>query len=181
MRLQVLLVLACLFSSAHPGEKPVMDKPVGLNCSLADAPIDAGEEFGHGALLRVFPRMGQIDRTYNGCQVVFISTAQHPTRLAWLVEVRMGEPVRLWSEAPELRDRRACFYKRAKLVNSDLDSCPAQAPELLPSMPAGCAAQRTESNCEYDSQRRIATPSSLRPTARLIPNVRHQEIGRAHV
>ena len=128
-------------------------RPNGKNCDLLTPPPDAGAETGHGVLLHVFPRTKDVSRAYTGCQAVFITTAKHPSQLAWLVELRSGDPVRLWSADPKLRERLECRYERGKLIEGNRGTCAAGAPALLPSMPAGCAEKASKDDqCDYDSE-----------------------------
>ena len=128
-------------------------RPTGLNCALAKPPVDAGEETGRGMFLQVYPRIGNIGRTYSGCQAVFITTKHRPATLAWLVEVREGDPVRVWSEEVSMSHALSCRFRRGVLVAGDPKVCKHESAELLPSKPAGCAFANPERDvCKYDAE-----------------------------
>ncbi len=105
------------------------DRPTGTNCELLEPPAAAGEEFGHGFLLRVWPRAKDIDVHYTGCQVVLATKDGKTWRVAWLTEIIKGDPVRIWFEHPDsndfqaTNDLQACRYKSGKLVRGDPHIC----------------------------------------------------------
>lgn len=156
--LRTFLIFLICFCATHPasaGDAEVAEivRPEGKNCELSTPPKNAGEETGHGVLLHVFPRIADINQTYTGCQAVFLTTAKRPTQLGWLVELHDGDPVRLWSAEPDMRQWLTCRYKRGKLVDGKSGVCPVQAPVLLPSMPAGCTDESPKgAQCQYDSE-----------------------------
>jgi hypothetical protein len=71
MRQILASALLLLCGPAFAGE---IGRPVGKNCDLAEPPDTAGEEFDHGALLRIYPRARDIGMSYNGCQAVWVQT-----------------------------------------------------------------------------------------------------------
>lgn len=126
-------------------------KPAGKNCELLMPPAGAGEESGHGYLVQVWPRAKDIDAHYSGCQAVFWTTASQPPRLAWLVEVVNGDPLRRWSADPALRDISQCVYARGVLMKGSPDLCPVPPELLMPSQAAGCVtAPNPAAHCDYD-------------------------------
>lgn len=128
-------------------------RPVGPNCALTQAPDGAGETGGPGALVRVYPRRGEISTRYTGCQAVFSQAAGLPDRLVWLVEVVQGEPVRLWTTDPLMQGVLACRYQGGVLTRGEPRVCPSASELLMPSQPAGCITSpgRT-AGCEFDGR-----------------------------
>lgn len=131
--------------------KPVPAKPQGRNCELLAPPTGSGEEGGHGVLVQVYPRTQDIDSRYSGCQAVFWTTAKEPARLAWLVEVFNGDPVRRWSPDPSRREISKCIYAHGALMQGVPDICPLQPELLMPSQAAGCFTNpNSTAHCDYD-------------------------------
>ncbi|MDY0743512.1 hypothetical protein SNE35_03305 [Paucibacter sp. R3-3] len=150
-RFLVLSLALPLLIAAGCASNQAVSRPLGLNCSQTKPPQEAGEAAGHGVFLQVFPRSGSIDPEYTGCQAVFLTTKGEPVTLGWLVEVVEGDPVRMWSEDPSLRDLLGCRFRKGKLVAGDVNVCSRRAVILMPSQPAGCVAERTPSeSCEDD-------------------------------
>lgn len=158
----VLLALAggrpMLANPADPQEQPASrealarSRPLGLNCDHARAPEGAGENGGHGVVVLVHPRRGDIRASYSGCQAVFARSAGQPDRLVWLVEISRGQPVRLWTADPLLQELLACRYQAGALTRGDARVCPTAATLLMPSQPAGCfTAEQGPAECEFDS------------------------------
>jgi hypothetical protein len=148
---RVAAVLPVLLLSNVPAGAAEQDKPIGQNCQVTMPDPNAGEEGGHGMLLQIYPRSGDIGPTYTGCQAVFVTTAKEGTRLAWLIELNMGDPIRMWSPDPELKAMQGCRYRQGSLIAGDARVCSETAPELLPTEPAGCfSVPKTGPECEYD-------------------------------
>lgn len=130
---------------------PFPKKPEGRNCDLVTPPMDAGEEGGHGYLFQVSPRAKDIDNQYSGCQAVFWTTAKEPARLAWLVEVIKGDPVRRWSLDPAMREISKCVYSGGVLMEGAPDLCPVPPELLMPSQAPGCfSSPNSTGHCAYD-------------------------------
>jgi len=128
-------------------------RPAGANCNLIQPPSDSGEEGGHGFVLLVFPRTGNIGRKYTGCQSVFVKDAKQEVRLAWVVEVSRGDPIRMWSADEEMKRVLTCRYKNRKLQSGGSSSCPDPSSLLLPTQPSGCFTENTDGGvCKYDVQ-----------------------------
>lgn len=126
-------------------------RPVGANCSASQPPMGAGEEGGHGFVLKVFPRTGDIGKQYSGCQVVFGMGRDGAVRLAWIIEIKRGDPVRMWSPDKDMKDLSACRYKNRQLLRGDPDVCPRGESLLVPTQPAGCFSDSPEAErCHYD-------------------------------
>lgn len=128
-------------------------RPVGPNCALTQAPDEAGETGGHGVVVRVYPRRGDMSTRYTGCQTVFSQAAGLPDRLVWLVEIVQGEPVRLWTTDPLMQGLLACRYRGGVLTRGEPRVCPPASELLMPSQPAGCLTSpgRT-AGCEFDGR-----------------------------
>lgn len=142
-------VLCALLASGHVGA--AAPRPVGTNCSAALPPASAGEEGGHGFVLKVFPRTGDIGGHYSGCQAVFAMSRDGEVRLAWLIEIKSGEPVRMWSADEDMKDVLQCRYKNRSLVRGNPDVCPRGESLLMPTRPAGCFTATPEPDqCQYD-------------------------------
>lgn len=143
---RLAVVLSTLLLWSEHGFAAGQGRPRGQNCQAAAPDPAAGEASGHGMLLQVFPRRSAIGPTYTGCQAVFVTTAEGGPRLAWLIEVSKGEPIRVWSADRDLQNGGMpdCRYRQGKLVDGDPDNCPATASDLLlPTEPAGCATGKT--------------------------------------
>ena len=128
-------------------------RPTGKNCDLSAPPTSAGEEVNHNSVLRVFPRRSSISATYSGCQAVFVTPSENTPQLLWLIEIRRGDPVRMWSPRPDMRDQQDCRYKNGTLVRGRSEICSDARTLLMPSLPAGCLAKevaREPSECRYD-------------------------------
>jgi len=126
-------------------------RPIGSNCSLVSVPAGAGEESGRGVLLQVFPRARDIGPGYSGCQAVFATTKDGPTKLAWLMEVVDGDPVRLWSDDKSMGPKLGCRFKHGKRVAGEPSVCDRSPIALMPSQPAGCVSGSVKGEaCEYD-------------------------------
>lgn len=96
-------------------------------------------------------RSGDIKPEYSGCQAVFISGPNQEVRLAWLVEISHGDPIRLWSSDEEMRAVLSCRYKGRKLHHGDAKACPAAELLLMPTQPAGCGTRKMKGEkCDYD-------------------------------
>ena len=142
-------MLCALLASGHVGAAET--RPVGTNCSASKPPAAAGEEGGHGFVLKVFPRTGDIGAHYSGCQAVFAMDRDGGVRLAWVIEIRRGEPVRMWSDDKEMKDVLACRYKNRSLARGNPDVCPRAESLLMPTQPAGCFTATPEAGlCHYD-------------------------------
>lgn len=133
-----------LASAAEP-------RPTGSNCNLSQPPAESGEEDGHGFVLLVFPRTGDIGPKYSGCQAVFATSRSQGTRLAWVVEVSRGEPIRMWSTDSEMKDVLQCRYRNRELQWGSPDVCPPVQSLLMPTQPAGCFTGKSAgAKCDYD-------------------------------
>ena len=126
-------------------------RPVGANCDLVTPPSDSGEDGGHGFVMLVYPRTGNIGPKYSGCQSVFVKDAKHEIRLAWVVEVSHGDPIRMWSSDEEMKKVLSCRFRNHKLQSGDSSACPDPNSLLLPTQPAGCFTKNTDDGvCKYD-------------------------------
>lgn len=159
--IRILLVAGALVLGIDCASADPSDRPVGKNCQLLQPPADAGENGVHGVLIQVYPRNGSIDATYSGCQAVFFTGAKEATHLAWLTEVRRGNPVRTWSQQPELRSYANCRYQHGKLITGMPDACrSAEAPMLIPTEPAGCLrGNRPRDQCDDDVDKDAPRPA----------------------
>ena len=147
--LPALLTILALSATSCSSFSP-STRPKGANCSLVEPPPGAGEETGHGVFLQIYPRIGAMGSNYTGCQAVFTTTRDQPVKLAWLVEVDHGDPVRLWSEDASMSAMLNCRYRGGALVQGDPKVCETPL-ELMPSQPAGCAFGKIEGEaCNYD-------------------------------
>lgn len=141
----IILLFACQLGLA--GES----RPAGTNCNLTQPPSDSGEEGGHDFVLLIFPRTGSIGPQYTGCQSVFLKDAKQGVRLAWVVEVSHGDPIRMWSADEEMKEVLLCRYKNRKLRSGNSSVCPDPGALLLPTQPSGCFTARTDGGmCQYD-------------------------------
>ena len=113
------------------------DRPTGRNCGLAHPPTTAGEEYWHGVTLRIHPRANRIDRSYSGCQTVFLPSA-NGWQVVSITEVLRGDPVRIWTSVPSEFALNECRYKGGRLTHGDADRCPVPQSLLMKSMNAGC-------------------------------------------
>jgi len=113
--------------------------PQGTNCDLTAPPVDAGEEFNHGTVLRIYPRAKDIDSKYTGCQALLAPDGQR-----WIVvsltEIAEGDPVRLWSAYEQDPAILACRFERGKVVRGNPRTCPAPEFLLMKSMAPGCVS-----------------------------------------
>lgn len=126
-------------------------RPSGENCSLTRPPADSGEEGGHGFVLQVFPRARDIGPKYSGCQAVFVAGPNKEVRLAWVVEISRGDPIRMWSPDEEMKAVLSCRYKNRQLRYGDPNVCPSAEALLMPTQPAGCfLGKRGGEGCNYD-------------------------------
>ena len=128
-------------------------RPTGPNCDLIKPPADSGEETGHGVLLQAFPRIKALRKSYSGCQAVFVTTPKRSASLAWLIELREGDPIRIWSEDESIREALACRVRQGKVISGDPAVCKRHSIKPLPTMPAGCSRNNQDNaNCEYDAE-----------------------------
>jgi hypothetical protein len=151
--MQVALAVFIAMTTASCSAVSGTGRPTGANCSLESPPVGSGEETGRGVLLQVFPRTGSLGSGYTGCQAVFVTTRDRPVALGWLVELSEGDPVRIWSNDPDMKSQLSCRFRRGLVVTGDPKVCNAASITLLPTMPAGCALNRSDQEkCEYDSE-----------------------------
>jgi hypothetical protein len=119
-------------------------RPVGKNCDLAEPPNTAGEEFDHGALLRIYPRARDIGMSYNGCQAVWVQT-QDGVNLGWLVWIETGEVARMWSADRELQAKiGGCLYEHGQITRGDPTACPLSTELIMKSLAPGCVAKKID-------------------------------------
>ena len=122
--------------------------PQGRNCDLSAPPISAGEEQNHGVLLRVYPRAKDIDSKYVGCQALLAPDGERWVVVS-LTEVVNGDPVRVWSADEKDATILACRFKNGKVVQGNLDTCPAPEFLLLKSMAPGCVRTVVDAVAKY--------------------------------
>jgi hypothetical protein len=115
-------------------------RPVGTNCSLVVPPDDAGEDSSHGMSLRIFPRARDIGPTYSGCQVMWAQAGDQWVTIS-VVEIREGDPRRIWSAVPSSPERFVCLYRNGQVVSGEAQSCASAAFLLKKSMARGCVAK----------------------------------------
>jgi hypothetical protein len=82
-------------------------RPQGANCDLVSPPENAGEDFNHGATIRVFPRARDIGSSYNGCQLMWVQAVDHWTIIS-VVEIRDADAERIWSPTTQDNERFSC-------------------------------------------------------------------------
>ena len=149
-RLVTFLSLSVLLHVPSEAAEP---RPKGENCNLQAPPSSAGEEGGHGFVLLVYPRTKDISPDYSGCQSVFSVSTNQETRLAWVVEVMKGDPIRMWTPEANAKDVQTCRYKAGRLLRGNADTCPKAESLLMPSQPAGCFTKSGEAvQCAYDRE-----------------------------
>jgi hypothetical protein len=149
----IIFSLLFNFALAEPKTKKTsasLSKPFGKNCNLSAPPKAAGEENGHGFLLQIYPRKIDISSSYTGCQVIFAKASSEPAKLAWLVEIIKGDPVRIWTTDKEMKGTLDCRYKSGKLIKGNPESCLVADNLIMASLPAGCLLGKKEEECHYD-------------------------------
>ncbi len=154
--LLVVLLLQCVFAFA--GER---DRPSGRYCNLSVPPETAGEEFNHGATLRIYPRAREIDSRFSGCQTRWASDGSQWILFA-MVAIEYGDPVRIWTPNDSDPDRLGCIYRQGKVVQGDPQNCAAPQFLVAKSVAPGCVetirrslaegglSAPTPPGCEYE-------------------------------
>lgn len=120
------------------------------NCSLAEPPRDAGEDFTHTATEKIYPRLKDMPKDYTGCQSVWLESAGGWTRMSTTF-FRNGEPVIFEGFAVP----RVCLYENKRLREGPPDSCPSPRVLANESMPSGCLARIKQTgkrppDCDYE-------------------------------
>jgi hypothetical protein len=137
-RLQATLAFTFMmtFGLAIAGET---GRPVGKNCDLSVPPDTAGEvSTGHAAILLIFPRARDITANYDGCQAVWVQTREG-TNFGWLVWIKSGEPVRMWSPDKEVNAKYGgCFWQQGHLTKGSEAKCPPPSELIMKSLGPGC-------------------------------------------
>lgn len=158
MRLVLLLVLMFQWQLAVAQGT---GRPVGKNCNLSAPPESAGEELNHGIILRIYPRAKDINEMYTGCQLMWLPDANRWHVLS-VVEIKSGDPVRIWSPDKSDPVRVSCTYRKGKVVKGDAKNCAGPEFLIAKSMAPGCVkkvAQAVEKGgittpgppgCEYE-------------------------------
>lgn len=147
----LLFVIAAGFMASALAAPDLNGRPEGANCHWTQPPPESGEEAGHGVVLQAFPRIKNLGKSYSGCQAVFVTTRDRPATLAWLLELKQGDPVRIWSTDDTMRPYLACRMRQGKLIAGDPALCQIRPIQLLPTIPAGCVmATAFLGPCEYD-------------------------------
>jgi hypothetical protein len=119
-------------ANAHP-------EAARANCMLQQPPNDAGENYTHGLVLKVFPRAAQISHAYSGCQLAW-QHGEDGWSLAFKLYFEQGEVVAIWS--PEME----CKYLNRSLNKESPDECPSEPPLAMLSVTRGCLNEaKTES------------------------------------
>jgi len=140
MRL-ILIALSLLCVSVSTS---AAGRPSGANCALVAPPSTAGEDFAHGATLRIYPRARDISEAYTGCQLLWLPNGKRWTIIS-STEVVKGEPVRIWAPSESDSARFSCRYAHGAVVRGNAATC--VAPEFLihKSMAPSCVAKLQES------------------------------------
>lgn len=134
MRAPLLLILL-LHCTAVSAQGTI--QPAGKNCNLASPPASAGEEMNHGITLKIYPRARDIDHSYTGCQIMWIPQ-EDKWHILSVVEIRSGDPVRIWSPDKSEPARFSCIYRRGKVVKGDANICAAPEFLIVKSVAPGC-------------------------------------------
>jgi len=135
----VASVLLCVSASTSAA-----GRPKGVNCDLAAPPSTAGEDFAHGATLRIYPRARDMSDGYTGCQLLWVPKGNHWTIIS-STEVVKGEPVRIWSPSRSDQTRFSCRYAHGVVVRGKAATCVAPEFLIYKSMAPGCVAKLQES------------------------------------
>ena len=134
--MRVVLLLVLLMQCAV-GVAQEMRRPAGRNCNLAVPPSTSGEEMNHGITLRIYPRARDIGDRYTGCQLMWVPH-QNKWHVMSVVEVKAGDPVRIWSPDTSDSVRFSCIYSKGKVVKGDANNCAAPESLIAKSLAPGC-------------------------------------------
>ena len=160
--------MACLSTTAT-----AQGLPQGENCELTDPPSTAGESYvalqGIAVMLRVYPRLSQIDDRYTGCQVSWISSSARPGKVdvARILIVR-GLAVSVWPAVSEpmckkgeKASKTGCSYPTDFLSASSYPGCLATA----------LGKEQMSKECLNCTERWISTRNWVaEPSAKMRPN-----------
>jgi hypothetical protein len=121
-----IVALLLIFAVAHAQAEV---RPEGLNCSLTEPPLNAGEIPSHAGIARVYPRAKDINKIYSGCQVLFVPDHDH--WIIALIEIVDGDPKRTW--APELNTpaQDACRFNAGAVIKGNQGTCRIEKNSLL--------------------------------------------------
>jgi hypothetical protein len=145
--------IAFAFCMAAPA-RAADDRPTGKNCDVAAPPAGSGEEVNQGAVLKIFPRISDINGSYVGCQTLWATTGDQVV-LVSVSAVEEGFVTRVWSPDPRAKGLNSCRFFHGKLMRGTEDSCPDAELLLIKSMPPGCAERSLDAGhiadgCTYD-------------------------------
>lgn len=128
----VLIIMQC--AAATAGEH---GRPIGHNCEFSAPPENAGEDFNHGVVLRIYPRAKDIGKNYTGCQTMWT-----PEDKSWLivgmVAIEAGYPVRIWVPSISGPIPASCRYRKGRLFKGDEKNCPDAKTLIAKSLAVGC-------------------------------------------
>jgi len=129
-------------------------KNADSTCHVAVPPPTAGEGGVHAQLFRVYPRKKAIGSKFNGCQTIWLYAAgESGAKSAPINFIRFyfseGKVVAVRTEDS------VCRYTSTGVQESgNTAACPSNAPEAMPSQPAGCISHRKSqpsANCDDDA------------------------------
>lgn len=128
----VLIIMQCAVAIA--GER---ERPTGHNCELSAPPENAGEDFEHGVVIRIYPRANDIGKKYTGCQTMWM-----PGEKKWsiisIVAIEAGFPVRIWVPSISGPIPASCRYRKGRLFKGDEKNCPDAKTLIAKSLAVGC-------------------------------------------
>jgi hypothetical protein len=114
-------------------------------CHVAEPPELAGENAAHAQLFKVYPRRGSVGGDYSGCQTIWLyppgeaGARSQPTTVMRYYFQR-GNVVAVQF------DGKVCKYTPAGApLPGNTAECPDDAPEAMPSLPAGCVVNALRS------------------------------------
>ena len=91
--------------SSRPGKSALHFQPTlairRCGRTRSEPPQTAGEAFDHGVIFRIHPSAREIEKSYSGCQMVWATDKNHSMLFA-LVEIKSGDPIRIWSPHPTI-------------------------------------------------------------------------------
>ena len=128
----VLIIMQCAIAIA--GEH---GRPTGHDCEFSAPPENAGEDFEHGVVLRIYPRAKDIDKKYTGCQTVWLAD-QKTWSIFSIVAIEAGFPVRSWAPSISGPIPASCGYRRGRLFKGDEKNCPDAKTLIAKSLASGC-------------------------------------------
>lgn len=110
-------------------------------CLVTSPPATSGEGGAHAQLYQVYPRRAAIDEGFNGCQTLWLHSAGEAG--ASKVPIEQMRLYFIKGKVVAVRIENAvCGYSSSGApLAGNRNTCPAWAPEGIPSQPAGCIAK----------------------------------------